>query len=160
MLTRDGSGPRPAESADVVARGVGAMALAALATIHVVDLPGTIGPTPLIGAGYLAIIVGSILVGGLLIARSAWLAWAGAGALAIGAMGGYALTRTVDGFLGDHMDVGNWGCLLGLAALSVEAVVILLALWQVARRLRPPAPAPAPVPERARQRAPEYSSRG
>ena len=38
-----------AQGADVVARAVGALALAALAVIHVVDLPATLGPTPLVG---------------------------------------------------------------------------------------------------------------
>jgi hypothetical protein len=44
-------------------------------------------------------------------------------------MGGYVLTRALrGGFLGDHGDVGNWHCPLGIASLSVEAVIILLAL--------------------------------
>jgi hypothetical protein len=38
------------------------------------------------------------------------------------------------GFLGDHGDVGNWRCPLGIAALSVEGLIILLAAgrgaWQ------------------------------
>jgi hypothetical protein len=33
----------PAPGADVIARAVGALALAALAVIHVVDLPATLG---------------------------------------------------------------------------------------------------------------------
>jgi hypothetical protein len=50
-------------------------------------------------------------------------------------MGGYVLTRSLSGgFLGDHGDVGNWRCPLGIAALSVETLIILLALgwgaWQ------------------------------
>ena len=52
--------PRPAQAADVVARAVGAAALAALAMIHVVDLPGTLGPTPLVGAGYFVIIAAAV----------------------------------------------------------------------------------------------------
>jgi hypothetical protein len=45
------------------------------------------------------------------------------------------LTRSLPGgFLGDHGDVGNWRCPLGIAALSVETLIILLALgsgtWQ------------------------------
>jgi hypothetical protein len=38
------------------AHTVGVLALIALAVIHVVDLPGTLGPTPLVGIGYLGII--------------------------------------------------------------------------------------------------------
>jgi hypothetical protein len=68
-------------------------------------------------------------------------------------MGGYVLTRTVGGFLGDHGDVGNWRCPLGLAALSVEALLILLAAWQARNRATKLTVPPRPVA----QRAPEYS---
>jgi hypothetical protein len=153
----------PDQGAAVTARGVGALALVALAVIHVVDLPPTLGPTPLVGIGYLGIIVAAVVVGGVLIARPHWLAWAAAGAVAASAMGGYVLTRALaGGFLGDHGDVGNWRCPLGIAALSVESVLILLVLlaglgaWQarihaasVAARSRP-----------AAERAPEYSHPG
>jgi hypothetical protein len=161
MFARLGQ-PQPAQGvqaqgADMVARAVGALALAALAVIHVVDLPATLGPTPLVGIGYFGIIAAAILVGGVMIARSHWLAWATAGAVAVSAMGGYVLTRALPGgFLGDHGDVGNWRCPLGIAALSVESVIILLVLlvaagaWQARvhaasmAALRRPAARPAP----------------
>jgi hypothetical protein len=120
---------QPDQSAAVTARAIGALALVALAVIHVVDLPGTLGPTPLVGIGYLGIISGAVVIGGALIARPHWLAWSAAAAVAVSAMGGYILTRGLrGGFLGDHGDVGNWHCPLGIAALSVESVIILLAL--------------------------------
>jgi hypothetical protein len=120
---------QPDQSAAVTARAIGALALVALAVIHVVDLPGTLGPTPLVGIGYLGIISGAVLIGGVLIARPHWLAWTAAAAVAVSAMGGYVLTRALPGgFLGDHADVGNWHCSLGIAALSVESVIILLVL--------------------------------
>jgi hypothetical protein len=70
-------------------------------------------------------------------------------------MGGYLLTRALPGgFLGDHADVGNWNCPLGIAALSVEAILILLVVltaWQArvqARRVVPvPLLKPARMPE-------------
>jgi hypothetical protein len=157
--------PRPAQGAevqgaDVVARAVGTLALAALAIIHVVDLPGTLGPTPLVGLGYFGIIAGAVLVGGVMIARSHWLAWAAAGAVAVSAMGGYVLTRALPGgFLGDHGDVGNWRCPLGIAALSVETLIILIAVGAVlaawVARARAASVAEAPRP--AARRMPEYS---
>ena len=120
---------QPDQSAAVTARAIGALALVALAVIHVVDLPGTLGPTPLVGIGYLGIISGAVLIGGVLIAAPHWLAWTAGAAVAVSAMGGYVLTRALrGGFLGDHGDVGNWHCPLGIAALSVESVIILLAL--------------------------------
>ncbi len=126
---------RPAQDSDVAARMVATVALAALAVIHVVDLPGTLGPTPLVGIGYLGIIAVAILAGAVLIIRSHWLVWAAAGGVGVAAMGGYVLTRSLSGgFLGDHGDVGNWQCPLGIAALSVETLIILLAAgwgaWQ------------------------------
>jgi hypothetical protein len=146
----------PAQATDVIARAVGAVALVTLAMIHVVDLPGTLGPLPLVGAGYLGIIAAAVVVGGMMIALSHRLVWAAAGGLAAAAMGGYVLTRTIDGFLGDHGDVGNWRCPLGLAALSVETVLILLAAWQSRRRTTPLALPPRPAPHRI----PEYSRVG
>jgi hypothetical protein len=151
---------QPDQGAASAARAVSALALAALAVIHVVDLPGTLGPTPLVGIGYLGIVVAAILVGGVLIARPHWLAWAGAAAVAGSAMIGYILTRALPGgFLGDHGDVGNWHCPLGIAALSVESVIILLVLlaavgtWQA--RIHAASLAVASRP--AAKRAPEYS---
>ena len=156
----DRSQAQLAQGADVVARAVGALALAALAVIHVVDLPGTLGPLPLIGAGYLGIIAAAVAVGGVMITRSHRLAWAAAGGLAVSAMGGYLLTRALPGgFLGDHVDVGNWRCPLGIAALSVETLIILLAMlatWQS----RPRAASVAAQPPPAARRPLEYSHPG
>jgi hypothetical protein len=72
-------------------------------------------------------------------------------------MAGYVLTRALPGgFLGDHGDVGNWRCPLGIAALSVEALIILLAAgraWQA----RAHAARQAATTRSAGFRAPEYS---
>ena len=62
------------QDADAVARAVLAAALAALAVIHIVDLPGTLGPTPLVGLGYFGIIAVAMLAGAVMIVRSHWLA--------------------------------------------------------------------------------------
>jgi hypothetical protein len=156
MLARLGPA-QPAGGADVIARALGALALMALAVIHVVDLPDTLGPTPLVGIGYLGIIVAALGVSAVLITRSHWLAWAAAGAVAVMAMSGYLLTRALPGgFLDDHGDVGNWHCLLGITALSVETLIILLvplAVW-LGRAL---AASPAAQAQPAKQRAPEYN---
>jgi hypothetical protein len=157
MLDRLAASPT-SQDTDVIARAVGAVALATLAMIHVLDLPGTLGPLPLVGAGYLGIIAAAVIVGGVMIARFHWLMWAAAGGLAAGAMGGYVLTRTVSGFLGDHGDVGNWRCPFGLAALSVETLLILLAAWQL--RFRATHGTPQPLPGPARQQTPEHSHSG
>jgi hypothetical protein len=148
---------QPTPGADVIARTMGALALMALAVIHVVDLPATLGPLPLVGIGYFGIIVAALGVGLAMIARSHWLVWAAAGGVAVMAMGGYVLTRALPGgFLGDHGDVGNWRCPLGIAALSVETLIILLVVL-AAWLDRVPAASVAPQPRPAARRAPEYS---
>ena len=154
---------QPDQGAAATARAVGALALAALAVIHVVDLPGTLGPDRLVGIGYLGIVAAAVLTGGVLVARPHRLAWAAAAGVAASAMGGYVLTRALPGgFLGDHGDVGNWHCPLGIAALSVESVIILLVLlvaaggWQA--RLHAASAAGQDLP--AARRAPEYSQPG
>src|SRR5579863_9638420 len=151
---------QPDRGAAVAARTVGALALIALAVIHVVDLPGTLGPTPLVGIGYLGIIAAAVLIGGVLLARANWLAWAAAAGVAVSAMGGYILTRALPGgFLGDHGDVGNWHCSLGIAALSVEALIIMLVVL-AAWLGRSPAASVSEESRPAVRRAPEYSQRG
>jgi hypothetical protein len=95
-----------------------------------------------------------------LIAGSHWLVWAAAGAVAGVAMGGYVLTRALPGgFLGDHGDVGNWHCPLGIAALSVESVIILLVLLVVlgAWQARIHAASVAAARRPAARRVSEYS---
>src|SRR6201995_4947437 len=94
---------QPDQGAAVAARAAGALALAALAVIHVVALPGTLGPDRLVGIGYLGIIAAAVLTGGVLIARTHWLAWAATAAVAVSAMGGYILPRALaGGVLGEH----------------------------------------------------------
>jgi hypothetical protein len=159
MFARLGQSP-PAQGADVIARAMGALALIALAVIHVVDLPGTLGPDRLVGIGYLGIIAAALGVSGVMIARSHWLVWAAAGTVAVSAMGGYVLTRALPGgFLGDHGDVGNWRCPLGIAALSVESVIILLVVL-AAWLGRVPAASVAAESRPAARRVPEYSRPG
>jgi hypothetical protein len=103
------------------------------------------------------------LIGGVLVARPHWLAWAAAAGVAASAMIGYVLTRALPGgFLGDHGDVGNWHCPLGIAALSVESVIILLVLLVVlgAWQARIHATSAAGQDRPAARRAPEYSRPG
>jgi hypothetical protein len=89
-----------------------------------------------------------------MIARSHWLAWAAAGGLAVAALAGYVLTRSLPGgFLDDHGDVGNWRCPLGIAALSVETLIILLAAgwaWYARARTNWAATSSTPDPENPR----------
>lgn len=116
---------RPA-APDVAARAVAAVALAALALIHVVDLPDTWSSSVLVGSEYVGLIVASVLLAGALLTRSGGQVWAGAALVPASAMAAYVLSRTT-GIPGDHGDIGNWRCSLGIAALTVETLLMLLA---------------------------------
>jgi hypothetical protein len=50
------------------------------------------------------------------------------------------LSRTT-GLPTDSLDIGNWNCSLGIAAISTETLVVMIAMWQLQR---PPASAAAP----------------
>src|ERR1700744_1938322 len=116
---------------EYMARTVAAVALAGVAIIHVVDLPDTLQETPLIGAGYYVLIAAAVLNAALLISVAHRLVWAFADLVASAAIVGYVLSRTT-GLPTDRVDLGNWNCPLGLAALSVEAMIVLLAAWRLA----------------------------
>jgi hypothetical protein len=136
--------PAPASTdaipTEFLARTAGAVGLAALAVIHVVDLPGTLDETPLIGYGYLVLIAAAIVGAAALISVAGRVTWAFADLIATGALVAYVLSRTT-GLPTDADDIGNWKCSLGIAALSVEGLLVLLAAWRMRPQHRPPAPA-------------------
>jgi hypothetical protein len=108
---------QPGADTDVITRAAAVPALAALAVIHV-DLPG-MGPDRLAGFRHPGIVAVAIVAGAAMAAGPHRLARAAASGLAAAAMAGYVLPRALPGgFLGDHGDVGNWRCPLGIAALS------------------------------------------
>jgi hypothetical protein len=117
-----------------VTRAVGAVALAAVAVIHLVDLPGTMSETALIGYGYY-VLVGIALLGAFLLTTvpDRWV-WALADLTAFGAVVAYVLSRTT-GLPTDSLDIGNWNCSLGIAAISTETLVVMMAMWQLQRPL-------------------------
>ena len=121
-----------------LARVAGAIALAAVAVIHVLDLPSTLTATPLIGYGYLLLIAAALAGAALLITVPGPGAWALADLIAASAVVAYVLSRTT-GLPTDKLDIGNWNCALGIAALSTESLIVLLAAWRMKpqRRLVP-----------------------
>ena len=150
---------QPTQGADVIARAIGALALIALAVIHVVDLPATLGPTPLVGIGYFGIIAAALGVGGAMIARSHWLVWAAAGVVAVMAMGGYLLTRALPGGFSAITAMSATGAARwALPPLGVETLIILLVLL-AAWLGRVPAASPASESRPAARPLPRYSQR-
>ncbi|MDQ1717173.1 MAG: hypothetical protein QOC94_670 [Actinoplanes sp.] len=142
-----------------LARAAGAIALAAVAVIHVLDLPSTLQATPLIGYGYFLLIGVALAGAAMLITVPGPRVWALADLIAAGAIGAYVLSRTT-GLPTDSLDIGNWNCALGIAAISTEALIVLLAAWRIQpqRRLQRPASARA-VPAEPTVTAPVNSSR-
>ncbi len=118
---------------DAVVRAVGALGMAGIGLIHLIDIPGKLHETPYMFWMYLALIVGALVVGAELIRTGSRLAWTAAAGLATGAVVGYVLTRTT-GLPQDHGDVGNWAEPLGIASLWVEGCVVALGATVLATR--------------------------
>jgi hypothetical protein len=136
---------------DAVMRATGILALMGIAVIHLVQLAPTFDATPLLGGAFVVLIAGTLAVGARLISSKLTHAqlWFPVPALGIAAIGGYVFTRVVSTPL-DNQDVGNWACMLGIAALFVEGTLVALsayALSKVSRRHL--APVDFAEPERA-----------
>ena len=111
---------------DGIARGIAAIGLAGMALIHLLDLPGQLSETPYIFFLYLALMVASVALAGVLIVTGDARAWAAATVLAALAIVAYVLSRTT-GLPQSSDDVGNWSEPLGMASLFVEGSLVALA---------------------------------
>ena len=110
---------------DGIARALAVVGLAAVALIHLLDLPDTIRETPYLGALYVALMAGTIVVGGALVHRPDARWFAAAALLAAATIAGFILSRTTG--LPGADDIGNWIEPLGMASLFVEGAVVALA---------------------------------
>jgi hypothetical protein len=121
---------------DGIARGVAVIGLAAVALIHLLDLPGQLSETPYLFFLYLALMVSSLVLAGVLIGTSDTRAWAAAAILSALVIVGYVLSRTT-GLPQSSDDVGNWSEPLGMASLFVEGSLVALGSGVLlARRVR------------------------
>ena len=111
-----------------VARGTGAVGLAAIGLIHLLDAPGKLDETPYMFWLYLALIAGCLLGAALLVRVHSRLAWTTAAILGVSPFIGYVLDRTM-GLPGAMGDIGNWTEPLGMASLFVEVCVVALSLY-------------------------------
>jgi len=111
-----------------VLRSVTVFGLLGIALIHLLDLPGTIGPAPMQGMLYIALVVTCLAAAVAFLHATSWLRWMVVATIGTAPFVTYILTRTV-GLPFDHADVGNWGDQLGVAALFVESIVVLTALY-------------------------------
>jgi hypothetical protein len=101
-------------------------ALFGVAVVHLVnDIVGTYHENPIMFWSTLSLIGASVLTAELLTRSSSQLVWVAAGALGAISIVAFTISRTV-GLPGDHGDdIGNWSEPLGLAALLIEAVIVL-----------------------------------
>src|SRR3954470_20735090 len=110
---------------DGIARAVAAIGLAGVALIHLLDLPRQLSDTPYMFFLYLALMVSSVVLAGVLIGTSDARVWAAATVLSALVIVGYVLSRTT-GLPQSSDDVGNWSEPLGLASLFVEGSLVTL----------------------------------
>lgn len=132
----------PAERLNVgdeaVLRATAIFSLLAIGAIHFLQVVATFEATPLLGVAFLALVAATVFVAAGFLTTPDRRAWLRAGLLGLAAIVGYVFTRTVTSPL-DTQDVGNWSEMLGLAALFVEAGVLALSLYGLARAAEPSA---------------------
>ena len=116
---------------DAMLRAVGVLILLGIGAMHFLQIVATFKATPLLGGGYMVLIAGCVVVASGLVARGDSRIWMAAGIVGAGAIGGYILTRVMSTPL-DNQDLGNWSCMLGLAALFVEASLVVLSGYSLA----------------------------
>jgi hypothetical protein len=111
-------------------RATGLLALMGIAVIHLVQLVPTFEATPLLGVAFVALIIGTLVLGARLLNFnvSGTRLWLPIAALGLSAIAGYAFTRVVSTPL-DNQDVNNWSCTLGMAALFVEGTLVALSAY-------------------------------
>lgn len=115
-----------------IARGVGAIGLAGVGLIHLLDVVDKFHETAYIGVLYVLLIAASLLAARQLIMVGDRRSWLTAGALAGATLLAYSVSRTV-GLPASTDDIGNWAEPLGLASLFVEGAVVLLSVEMLAR---------------------------
>src|ERR1700730_11449133 len=141
LPSRDIETPQMSSMADdAMLRAMGALVLLGIGAIHFLQIVSTFQGTPLLGAAYLVLIAASLAVAAGLVARGDSRTWMAAGIVSAGAIGGYILTRLLNTPL-DNQDVGNWACMLGLAALFVEGLLVALSAYAISVASRPRAKA-------------------
>ncbi len=119
------------------ARAAGAVGLAAIGLIHLLDAPGKLSETPYMFWMYLLLIAGCLGGATLLLRGNSRLAWLAAAVLSIMPFLGYVFSRTT-GLPGATGDIGNWTEPLGLASLFVEVCVFAMSVSMLSQlRERP-----------------------
>jgi hypothetical protein len=128
------------------------LALAAVAIIHLVQILPTFKTRPLLDGAFVALIAAAVAMAVRLVTRGDSSTWVAVRILSVGAIAGFVFTRAISSPL-DSQDIGNWACMLAIAALFVETALVAISGYAVAakRTLRL---ASLPVPAGRRRRSP------
>ena len=110
---------------DVARRATGALGLAAIALIHLLDLDSKWHETKYQFVLFVILIVASLVGAAMLLGRHAKQGWWLAIGCSAATLGAYILSRTT-GLPSASDDIGNWLESLGLASLFAEGAVLLL----------------------------------
>ena len=108
---------------EAVTRIVAIGGLAAVALIHVLQLPEAFESEGYLGALFIVAIVAAVVLGAVLTRMSDDRTWMAVGALPALILIGYLLSRT-SGLPGFTTDVGEWTEPLGLASMVVEGMLV------------------------------------
>jgi hypothetical protein len=122
---------------DFVTRAVGVVGLSGIALIHLLDSISKFKETPYVAWMYIALMIGSVVVAAALVHSRDRRLWLAAGFLAMCAIVGYVLSRTV-GLPNATDDIGNWTEPLGLASLFVEGAVVAVSAYAYRASARAP----------------------
>ena len=108
---------------DSMLRAIGVVTLLGIGVMHFVQIVAAIPGTPLLAAAFVVLVGACVVVASRLVTHGDGVAWVGAGLVGAAAIAGYVFTRVFNTPF-DNQDVGNWSCMLGLAALSVETSLL------------------------------------
>jgi hypothetical protein len=122
---------------DAVLRATAIVGLGAVAVIHFSQVVSTIEETPGLGAAFVVLTLGCMVLAGRLLRGGSRLLWAQVAVLNALAIGGYVFTRLVSTPF-DNGDVGNWSEMLGLAALFIEGALVVLSAQVILGTLAAP----------------------
>jgi FtsH-binding integral membrane protein len=133
---------------DVARRATGALGLAAIALIHLLDIQSKWHETKYQFWLFVVLVVASLVGAALLLGRHTKQGWWLAVGCSATALVAYSLSRTT-GLPSASDDIGNWLESLGLASLFVEGAVLLLSGYVLVepatRTLQAPDPSTAVI---------------
>jgi hypothetical protein len=125
--------PAVTTSSDTILRGLGAALLLGVAQIHFLDVFSKFDENVAQGWMFTALIAGCLVATLALVHRSSALVWVLAALCGLAPLAAYIMSRRY-GLAGATDDIGNWTEPLGLASLSTEGSLLLLAVYALFRQ--------------------------